>query len=449
MSDLPILRRGEIGYEQARQAAIWNGKKPDRFPEAIVVARDDADVVAAVRLAATEGWTVGVRSGGHGWSAPAVRDGGLLLDLSGFNTWEIDPVARTASAGPGVRSQVFQQALGEHGLYFPTGTCPTVALGGFVLGGGTGFTCTKDGSACYSLTAIDVVTADGELVHADDQSHPDLLWAARGSGPGFFAAVTRLYLKLHPIPAAMFGQLSVYPIDVVDEFLAWALPATLQAPDNVFNGWAAIESALPHYQGITIVHFPVAFADNEDQARAMLKCVDPPPFAHRALVQEPPRPWTWDDGYATINQLYAEGYRYRSDALWIKPDDDAFLAPLAQIIRSLPTNHSHVLWAPFKAHQPAHANAAYSLHTPLSVHVYGVGEQPHEDEPLDMFVRDAMISLEPYSIRGGKINDHDLVSFPKYVLAPEEGERLKKLKAQYDPDDRFHSYLGTPEPVAR
>ena len=62
-----------------------NGKKPERFPDAIVVARDEADVVAAVRLANAEGWTIGIRSGGHAWSATGVRDGGLLLDLSSLD----------------------------------------------------------------------------------------------------------------------------------------------------------------------------------------------------------------------------------------------------------------------------------------------------------------------------------------------------------------------------
>jgi FAD/FMN-containing dehydrogenase len=446
MTDPPILRRAEDGYEQARQAAIWNGKKPDRFPDAIVVARDEADVVAAVRLANAEGWTIGIRSGGHAWSATGIRDGGLLLDLSSLDRWEIDPAARTAAVGPGARSQAFSRALGEHGLYFPTGTCSTVGVGGYTIGGGASFTGCMDGPACYRLTAIDAVTAEGELIHADDESHPDLMWAARGSGPGFFAAVTRLHLEVSPLPAAMRTSLYVYPVDVLGEFLEWILPVTLAAPENVANLWAAIESFLPFHQGTIIAHFPIAFADTDEEADALLEPFERSPILDRALVHQPPHPWTWDDGYAQVDQLYPKGFRYRSDALWVNAEDDAFLEPLDRIIRSLPTSHSHVLWAPWKTRE--HPNAAYSLHTPLSVHVYGVGEEQHEDEPLDTFVRDAMRSLEPYSIRGGKVNDHDLVSFPKYVLGPEETERLKELKATYDPEGRFHSYLGTPEPVA-
>ena len=272
------------------------------------------------------------------------------------------------------------------------------------------------------------------------------MWAARGSGPGFFAAVTRLHLEVSPLPAAMRTSLYVYPVDVLGEFLEWILPVTLAAPENVSNLWAAIESFLPFHQGTIVAHFPIAFADTDEEADALLEPFERSPVLDRALVHQPPHPWTWDDGYAQVDQLYPKGFRYRSDALWVNAEDDAFLEPLDRIVRSLPTSHSHVLWAPWKTRE--HPNAAYSLHTPLSVHVYGVGEEQHEDEPLDAFVRDAMRSLEPYSIRGGKVNDHDLVSFPKYVLGPEETERLKELKARYDPDGRFHSYLGTPEPVA-
>ena len=140
MTDLPILRRADDGYEQARQAAIWNGKKPDRFPDAIVVARDEADVVAAVRLANAEGWTIGIRSGGHAWSATGVRDGGLLLDLSSLDRWEIDPAARTVAVGPGrPQSGVLAGARRARPL-LPTGTCSTVGIGGYTIGGGASFT---------------------------------------------------------------------------------------------------------------------------------------------------------------------------------------------------------------------------------------------------------------------------------------------------------------------
>ena len=443
-STLTVLRRGQTGYEEARVNAIWNGKKPARYPEAIALARDEHAVVEAVQLARRNDWTIGIRSGGHAWSANAVRDGGLLLDLSALDSIEVEVDARIARVGPGARSQVFQRVLGESGLYFPTGTCPTVGLGGYVIGGGASFTAGMDGPACYMLVAIDVVTADGELVHATDATHPELMWAARGSGPGFFAAVTRMHLELKPVPASMQWSLYIYPGEVLDDFLEWNVPLTRACPENVANFWATVGSPFPHYQGTIIAVFPIAFGDSLEETTALLDPFERSPVREHALVHQPPSAWTWDAGYAQVNQLYPEGFRYRADALWVRAEDDGFVGPLKETIRSLPTAHSHVLWAPWKARE--HPNAAYSLHSPLSVHVYGVGENESQDGPLDAWVTGAMRSLEPHSIRGGKINDHDLQSFPKYVLAPDETERLKALKAKHDPNEVFHTYLGTPEP---
>jgi FAD/FMN-containing dehydrogenase len=91
-------------------------------------------------------------------------------------------------------------ALNARGRMFPGGHCPSVGLGGFLLQGGQGWNCRTLGWACESVRAIDIVTADGELVHASEDENTDLLWAARGAGPGFFGVVTRFHLRLHPRP---------------------------------------------------------------------------------------------------------------------------------------------------------------------------------------------------------------------------------------------------------
>ena len=93
--------RGEPGYEAARSAAVKNARLPQRFPDVIVQAASDADVIAAVRLAKRHGLKIGVRSGGHSWAGAFLRDGGMLLDLSQMNALVIDREARTAEIQPG------------------------------------------------------------------------------------------------------------------------------------------------------------------------------------------------------------------------------------------------------------------------------------------------------------------------------------------------------------
>jgi len=162
-----VLWRGDDGYEAARRAAVWNGRKPNRFPEVIVRPRTDDEVIAAVRLARTRGLKIGVRSGGHSWAASFLRDGGMLIDLSRMTAFSVDAAARTAAIQPGLKGTDLNRALRKHGLFFPSGHCTSVGLGGFLLQGGFGWNSRQWGPACVSVRAIDVVTADGERVHAD------------------------------------------------------------------------------------------------------------------------------------------------------------------------------------------------------------------------------------------------------------------------------------------
>ena len=127
-----------------------------------------------------------------------MRDGGLLLDLSRLTAVEVDAEAMTASVQPGCRGDALVAALAEHDRFFPAGHCPGVGLGGYLLQGGYGWNGRVHGPACMSVEAIDVVTAEGEPVRADAQQNSDLLWAARGAGPGFFGVVTRFHLRLQP-----------------------------------------------------------------------------------------------------------------------------------------------------------------------------------------------------------------------------------------------------------
>ena len=435
-----ILTRGDGGYEEARLDAIWNGRKPNRFPEAIALAESVDDVVDAVRLAHRRGWRIGVRSGGHSWSGNAIRDGGLLLDLSQLNDFTIDVATRTASVGPGTRGADLQPELNDRGLYFPTGTCRSVAIAGYTLGGGASFTGKKDGPAAHALRAIDVVTGDGDLLHADDDSHPDLIWAARGGGPDFFAAVTRLHLDLRPLPGAMYTALYVYPVEVLEQFLAWSVELLHSTPPEVADLWMAIASWLPHYQGTILAQSPIVFAPSAEDAVQLLEPFERSPLLEHAVAHQPPHPWTFPEGYALLDQFYVKGNRYRSDALWMNPGSEGFRDAVRDVILSLPNRWSHVLWAP--AAPVHHHNAAYSVHSEISVHPYGVCQDPGEDPVALAFVERSLRRLLPFSTGGGKVNDCDLTAFRKDILSRENALRLEQVRARYDPYGRFHRALG-------
>src|SRR5262245_22993090 len=119
-------RRGDAGYEQARRGEMWNARLPARYPDIVVEARSDADVITAVRLARERGWKIAIRSGGHSWAATFIRDGGMLLDLSRMNAFEVNREACVATVQPGLRGTDLNRALHQHDLFFPAGHCMTV-----------------------------------------------------------------------------------------------------------------------------------------------------------------------------------------------------------------------------------------------------------------------------------------------------------------------------------
>ena len=223
MFEETIAWRGEAGYEEARAGPVFNARRPDRHPAGVARPRTEDEVVAAVAVARARGLSITVRGGGHSWAAWALRDDALLIDLGAMREIELDEETGIVSVSPSVRGgDELAPRLAAHGRMFPGGHCPSVGLGGFLLQGGQGWNCRRLGWACESIRAVDVVTADAELVHASETENPDLLWAARGAGPGFFGAVTRFHLQTYPAPQAMSQSNHIYSMAAFDDVMAWA-----------------------------------------------------------------------------------------------------------------------------------------------------------------------------------------------------------------------------------
>ena len=213
--------RGDAEYESKRQDAIWNAVVPSRFPDAIASPSSRAEVVELVRSAAASGTRIGIKSGGHSWRGAGIRDGGLLLDLGRLQRIEVLPEEGIALAEPGATHQMLADAIVPHGLAFPTGHCPTVGLGGYLLAGGFGWNKRTWGPAVWSVEGHDVVTVDGDELQISAMQHSDLYWAARGGGGGFPGVVTRYRLRLRPLPKIVAGRV-VYPLACLPELLVWA-----------------------------------------------------------------------------------------------------------------------------------------------------------------------------------------------------------------------------------
>ncbi|WP_326563690.1 FAD-binding oxidoreductase [Micromonospora peucetia] len=219
-----VITRDDADYERARR--VFNGNV-DRWPAVIVRAADAADVARVIGFGRETGLPLAVRSGGH--STYGVWDDGLVLDLSALSALEIDVAGRTAWAGPGMTAVEFTKATAEHGLALGFGDTGSVGLGGLTVGGGVGYLVRRYGLTIDNLLAADVVTADGELVRADADNHPDLFWAIRGGG-GNFGVVTRLQYRLDPV-RNVYGGMLVLPATA--EVIASFVEAAKAAPDEL------------------------------------------------------------------------------------------------------------------------------------------------------------------------------------------------------------------------
>jgi FAD/FMN-containing dehydrogenase len=433
--------RGDDGYETARRATVWNARTPERYPAVIVQAQDVADVVAAIRYAKAEDLQVGVRSGGHSWAGNHVRDDGLLLDVSALQDCTVDAERMVAVAGPGKGGSVLAAELDSQGLFFPTGHCKGVCIGGYLLQGGYGWNSRVVGPACESVIGIDVVTADGEQIHCDAEQHADLYWAARGSGPGFFGVVTAFHLKLYPRPAICGSSLYVYPIELADEVFGWARGISADVDRRVelqIVASRSVPGAGVDQPGIVMAS-PV-FADSEDDATKALALLDTCPVRDKAIVAVPYATADLASWYEAVMSNYPTGYRYATDNMWTSASADELLPGVRRIIETMPPHPSHFLWLNWGP-SPARQDMAYSLESEIYLALYTVWQDPADDEKYCDWARSNMAAMSPLAT-GIQLADENLGQRPAKFATDENMARLDKVRAHYDPGNRFYSWMG-------
>jgi FAD/FMN-containing dehydrogenase len=431
---------------------VWNQRIPDRFPDVIVTTTSDADVIEAVKLARSRGLRISIRAGGHSWIATSLRDGGMLVDLSRLNGVTVDAASRMATVQPAIKNTEVVAALEQHGLAFPAGHCPTVAVGGYLLAGGQGWNQGTWGIACKNVMAIDLVNAEGELITADAQQNPELLWAARGGGPGFPGIILRYHLRLFPRPNVIMQSMYVYPLELIEPVTTWlsqvvpSLPASVEAllllalpPPG-----AAAQLRGPRQRYLTL--WPLAYGDSETETAAALAPFETCPVLDRALVRQISTPVSWDDLFAIEGAVFPEGHRYDVGIIWSDADPTPLLSRLRDQLAHAPSLMSEILVAVTgpPTIDPSAPEMAYSMAAPLYIGCYSVWDNAENDEANERWHHEMMRSLEPIA-RGHYMGETDLLASPTRAaesLAPGVWERLQAIRRKYDPEGIFYGHIG-------
>jgi FAD/FMN-containing dehydrogenase len=430
-----VITPGDPVYDEAR--AVFNGMI-DRRPAVIAQCENVDDVRRAIHFGRQRGLEIAVRGGGHSVAGMAVTDGGIVIDLRRLNRVNVDPGARTATVAGGATMSHLDRATQPHALMTTGGRVSTTGVGGFTLGGGSGWFDRKFGLACDNLVSAELVTADGSVVRASEDENPELFWALHGGG-GNFGVATSFTFRLHPLPAVT-AALLLWPPDAGPGVARAYRDFAEAAPDEIGGGFLYLtgpaEEFVPEYLvGKLACALLVTYAGPEAEARKVIG----------------PMLELGHDGEMIVGVPYAElqcmlddppGYRnyWSAEHLESFPDEaiDVFCRRASDMIAPSPSQQVLLPQGGAVARGPADYPIPWRQ-AAWVVHPFGLWEDPADDERGRQWARDLQADMKPWSSGAVYLNFIGDEGEERIVagLGQENYRRLAAVKAQYDPDNVF------------
>lgn len=440
-------------FAAAKSSLVWNQIKPDRSPDVIVRVKDEDDVVSAVNFARENGLKVVVKGGGHTWCGLAARHGGMTIDLSALNQSWIDEAARKAVIQPVISNRELAQRLGERGLAFPIGHCPTVKAGGYLLNGGMSWNLSHWGPACQSVEAVEFVTADGRRVTASADENPELFWAARGCGPGMFAVAVRFHLKCQPLPRAIAVSNYFYSLndlrEVVDEAVALGrkTPSTVELSIFLIKAPPELADACKDQNGKVCMISAVAFGMTPEESKAALAPLDGGSMVQKALSRTFNEPSSFEHLAAASGATWPENHRNLCENQCSRAKPSDMLDALRNKFVQAPSAKSVIVFCqstgPRNLLTPR-PDVALSMDATSYGGVWSIWENAEDDAANRKWHDEAVAIMKPFTAQH-YIGETDIVQDPSRVqrsYSAEKWKRLEQIRAQYDPSGVFFGFLG-------
>jgi FAD/FMN-containing dehydrogenase len=432
-----VLSPGDRGYEPAR--LLWNGAI-DRRPGAIARCRGSGDVLAAVRYARDAGLLVAVRGGGHNVAGTASCDGGLVLDLSPMKGLQIDPAERTAWAQPGLLWGELDHQTQAFGLATTGGIVTHTGIAGLTLGGGIGWLMRKHGLTCDNLLAVDLVTADGQLVRASEREHPELFWGVRGGG-GNFGVVTAFRYRLHEVGPTVLAGPVLFPAADAGDLLRFYRDFVERAPDELTTV-VNLRDAPPlpfipeHLHGVPVISVVVCWAGPIERGERVLAPLRR--HGHPLLDLIAPKPYLAHQG--TFDATVPHGLHYYWRSEYLRALDDQAVDTLVEhawTSRS-PRSYTIVFQLGGAVRRVPDETTAFSGRAAgFAVNVNAVA-LPDDDAEQVAWARGFGEALRPLSA-GVYMNflDDEGQDRVRAAYGPARYRRLAALKKRWDPDNFF------------
>ena len=429
-----VVTPSDADWDATRQ--VFN-LATDLRPTAVALPRDVSDVAAAVDHARAHGLRVAPQATGHNAAPLGSLEDTLLVDVREFQEVSIDPVAQRVRVGAGVKWERVAPQLSEYGLAGLHGSSPDVGIAGYSLGGGMGWLARKYGLQTNSVTAIDLVTAEGRPTRVDQEHEPDLFWALRG-GNGNFGVVTAIEFAVYPVED-LYAGVMFFPFERAGEVLhAWTelVPAL---PDELMS-WASLlqfpdAPFVPEpVRGGSFVVVYGAFLGTEREGRALLRPIRDlgpamdtfavvPPAALGDMAMDPPDPLPIVSATALLDDLPGSGVDDLVAAAGPESGSPLAMVQLRQLGGAL-------------GRPSPDAGARATLPGSLSLFALGVPEDEASAATATTYLESIERVVLPY--RSGL--------YPNFVEEPADTSaffdadtwaRLRQVKALHDPSDLF------------
>jgi FAD/FMN-containing dehydrogenase len=432
-----VLRPGDPAYDAARR--IFNGMI-DRRPRVIVQALGAGDVMQAVRFARENELLIAARGGGHNVAGHALCDDGMLIDLSRLRSVRVDPQRRVADADPGCSYTDFDLECQAHGLATTGGTVASTGIAGLTLGGGLGFLMGSYGLACDNVRSVDIVLADGRFMKASADENADLYWAVRGGG-GNFGVVTSFEFQLHPV-GQLLGGMVIWPIKNGREALRVFRDVTMTGPDELSCAYAVV--ILPEMGKVALV--AACYNGPAEQGAPLIR-----PFQG---VGRPLLDGIGPISYLEVQHLFAEipfGLQNYWKGHFVREMPETAIDAVMDSADQMTSEHSAILIeAPHgAASRVPDAETAYSQRDKrYNISALAIWEKDANPQRHIQWARDLAASIAPLSGGGAAyvnyLNEDASPGEVKQAYGGEKYQRLRKLKATYDPQNVFRYNQNIP-----